>query len=85
MVGRIKTKLVTLLGKQGIFISPESLWTQQGSHRHCDGTRWGANDALFNERHVRIYSWDTMTNCIKHGIIVGKQNDIDGIEIHSNE
>lgn len=73
--GRIRQKLSELLAKHGIECSPYDLWTQEGAYRSWkwDLARWGAHncrwlDQTKTQSSFSIYSWDTMTNCIKKGI-----------------
>lgn len=74
--GRVRVRLATMLAELDIIADPSRLWCQEGAHRHCDGARWGGwaqwkNDSMFG---VRLFSWDTMTDCVTHGIMIREQD-----------
>lgn len=52
-------------------IEPEDLWIQEGAYRNSnwDLARWGC-DVRFSGKYFKVYSWDTMTECVKKGIEV---------------
>lgn len=62
-----------MLESVGILVKPHELWIQEGGYRnwHWDLARWGGNgvrkDSGFK---VVIYSWDKMTDCVRHGFNV---------------
>lgn len=76
--GRIKWRLSEILREHGIEASPYDMWTQEGAYRsrHWDLARWGVSGKWINptlEQHtgqLTIYSWDTMTNCVRFGIVM---------------
>jgi hypothetical protein len=74
--GRVKWRLSELLRAAGIEVSPYDFWTQDGGYRHrnWDLARWGAHDAKWIDPinkysgTLHVYSWDTMTDCVRYGI-----------------
>lgn len=75
-IGRIREKLADLLTKalterekREINVDPEDFWIQEGTYRHVtwDMARWGVNNGRVP---FVIHSWDTMSDCVKHGISV---------------
>lgn len=95
-VGRVREKLAELLTAQGIDVDPFNLrWADgQNSHVTEDCVRWDAyvesvtrDDCVPMPPGVKtyIYSWDTMTKCVSHGIVVTKDTDMPwSLEIHAN-
>lgn len=72
--GRIQKRLVGLLASAGF--SEVRLYAAQGVDRwdvRRDVCRWEGS-ASKDGVTVRLMSWDTMTNCCKHGIAI----DLDG-------
>lgn len=91
-IGKIREKLCELLQAAGLSITgPECLWIQEGAYRsiHWDLARWGAKwEAPIEEGgkpiNHSIYSWDTMTECVKNGFTMSKQASLEW-EIYANE
>ena len=72
-VGSVKLRLFKKLREAGIPIpAPECLWGQQGGYRgrHWDLARWGADFTDENGKHWIVYSWSTMTECARYGVLV---------------
>ena len=44
---------------------------QEGFYRngYHDLARWGSNHAVAHGKKVHLCSWDTMTDCVKYGIL----------------
>lgn len=82
--GKIKIKLTEMLQDVGISVSPYDLWVQEGAYRSWDLARWGGYHATYQNRQFNLTSWDTMTMCVKNGIIISKF-DHTLIEIHAKE
>jgi hypothetical protein len=62
----------------GIPINPQVLWSQEGYYRNrnLDLARWGAFIPIpESQGSVCVYSWDTMTACVKHGIVIAVRRD----------
>src|SRR4051812_8298642 len=84
--GRIRERLAALLAAKGLVVVPRDLWTQEGGyrHRHWDLARWGTSDARWEGGKapdgtpwgmtVHVSSWSTMTECVRHGIEMGKED-----------
>lgn len=84
--GRIRIRLAELLLDKGIVVSPYDLWTQEGGYRHMtwDLARWGSYEATFPNGitpdgstfhgKVHLSSWSTMTDCVRFGIEVFKED-----------
>lgn len=94
MRDRIRFRLAALLSKQmseqeGIPIDIDcdrDMWIQQGGYRHVhwDLARWGA-DFHASGRYFSVYSWDTMTDCVRYGLTVDKRRDVGEREVSSNK
>lgn len=87
-VGKTRLKLLKLLQDSGLTINdPHCFWIQQGAYRsrYWDLARWGADWSLPGSDLIyTIFSWDTMTDCARHGIIVEKDGNL-GWEVHAKE
>lgn len=74
--GRIKWKLSELFRAAGIEASPYDFWQQEGAYRSVkwDLARWGVRNGRWIDATgkypgpLHIYSWDTMTDCVRYGI-----------------
>ena len=69
-IGRVRWKLFNMLQEAGFSInSPDELWMQEGAYRNrfWDLARWGADWKNDEGIHYIIYSWDTMTDCVRFG------------------
>lgn len=85
--GRIRWRLSELLLAKGLIVSPYDLWTQDGGyrHRHWDLARWGSNHARFVDGlapdgspwdlDVHLSSWSRMTDCVRFGVEIGKEDE----------
>lgn len=91
-IGRVRIRLWELLQEAGFSIpGPEDFWMQEGAYRgmRMDLARWGADwkGLTLDKSHVAhhtIFSWDTMTECVKLGIVFS--DDGPGrYEIYRNE
>lgn len=90
---RPRFKLAAMLSRimaeqEGIPISIDcdsDMWIQQGGYRHAtwDLAAWGTNFVAAGGRHFTVYSWDTMTDCVRYGITVDKRKDIGEREVSS--
>lgn len=75
-VGRVRKKLSAMLAEHGLLIKPEHLDSQEGPLYRNPGNdlaRWFGcaswHESLREERgwSCHLYSWDTMTDCVRHG------------------
>jgi hypothetical protein len=85
--GRTRKRLCALLLRHGIVVEPGDLWTQEGGYRspQWDLARWGTYRARFVDgkapdgtewtHDVILSSWSKMTECLKWGISVGKEDE----------
>lgn len=82
--GRVRKRIAELLQAQGFDVEAEDLDTQEGAYRgpHWDLARWFANCEK-DGKPVYIYSWDTMTDCVRHGLEVGAFEHPNSYEIHT--
>lgn len=76
-VGTIRTKLAAMLSEQmqNVEVPPEKLNSQIPKLASivwdcCSWDGWGIDKAT--KMNVHIYSWNTMSDCVKRGIIVSK-------------
>lgn len=79
-VGHIRERLAELLLQEGISVEPDDLWMQEGFYRsrYHDLARWGsytarwvtgkAPDGCRWTLPIHLCSWDTMTDCVRHGL-----------------
>jgi hypothetical protein len=82
-VGKTRHKLAEMLCQlTGVLVEAEDLQRTNPNHRHwedcCAWDCWGTRPAkgTVPAHKVHIYSWDTMTACVKHGIVlVGNASD----------
>jgi hypothetical protein len=92
-IGRVRWKLWELLRDAGFSIpGPECLWMQEGFYRsnYHDLARWGADwTGLSMDKSATVlhslFSWDTMTDCVRLGIEVSKDKTPHCWEIHRKE
>ncbi len=96
-VGRVREKLAALLLAEGFDIDPFDLrWADgQNSHVTEDCVRWDVyvsnctrSDCPSIPPSVKVYisSWDTMTLCVRKGIVVARDPDTPWrYEIHARE
>jgi hypothetical protein len=81
-IGRVRWRLWKMLVDAGFPIpGPEYLWMQEGSCRQSDGARWGCS----MPNHQSLYSWDKMTDCVRHGFASDPPDHVGSIQIHANE
>lgn len=76
--GRTRVRLAELLAGCGLIVEPGELWTQEGANRHSSAARWGTHRARWKDGRtpdgstcgelVTVSSWDTMTDCVRHGV-----------------
>ena len=86
-----REKLVHLLELAGFHVDIDDIWTQKGDYRKkmWDLAVWGAHPVFRDDggRHCQVYSWSTMTECVRYGITV-RQDEIDPMpwdwEVHAN-
>ena len=73
---KTRERLAFRLSALGLEVQPGSLWCVEGGERQVDGARWGGNvkarpplAIAFLGGAVRpyLYSWDTMTDCLRLG------------------
>ena len=91
--GRTRMTLAGLLASQGVTADAVDLWGQEGTNRRVDGARWGCYAAKWAigadptgrpwPRPFNLFSWDTMTDCVKHGIVIGHPGQDGSVEVHS--
>lgn len=69
--GKVRLKLAEMLRAKGFDVQAEDLWIQLGGYRHrnWDLARWGHYP-------TGVHSWDTMTDCVRYGFDVGKDNEL---------
>lgn len=77
--GKTRTKLAfmieTMLREKEnmplVSVEPEDLWMQQGDYRKktWDLAAWGV-DVRSSGRFLKLYSWDTMGDCVRYGITI---------------
>lgn len=87
--GRTRTKLASLIetmlrekeGMSLVSVEPEDLWMQQGDYRKStwDLARWGV-DVHCASRYLKLYSWDTMGDCVRYGIALCTPHNGDHFE-----
>jgi hypothetical protein len=66
-------------------VSVSDFWMQEGGYRskYWDLAKWGADfRAQANGAFWRVYSWNTMTDCVRNGFSVQHHED-GGVEIHA--
>jgi hypothetical protein len=79
--GPIANKIRQMIEADKIGIQVIELWMQHGDYRHAtwDLARWGG----FGKRNgttVTFASWYTMTQCVRMGIVIAK-DDVSSYEI----
>lgn len=94
-VGRVREKLAALICAQGFFIDAADLRWVDGQYSHVtdDCERWtghgkiGTGAALPWDMDAQFYSWDTMTDCARHGIIIEHCHDDPAtiFQVHAKE
>ena len=88
-IGKIREKLAEMLQAKGFMVQPEDFWIQEGVYRHFayDGARWGAywHPKKGSQLVYSIYSWDTMTECVRTGIVVMPDDTPCHFEVHSGK
>ena len=72
-----REKLVYLLELEGFYVDFDDVWEQKGDYRtnRWDLAYWGAYN-VHTEQYIgkaSLFSWDTMTNCVRYGIKVKKE------------
>lgn len=85
----IRDKLECLLEDAGVTLC-DDLWEQKGAYRgkRFDCACWGCGDIRYNGEWMgRLYSWDTMTDCVRYGIKITKPDraDYGEWEVHACE
>ena len=87
--GRTKTKLAHMLMDVGFALNEEDLHDAKGfwRMRQQDVYAWEAYILYLPlERTVRVASWETMTELVKHGIVLGEYDPVnESIEVHLRE
>jgi hypothetical protein len=68
-IGRTRHRLAEMLSEAlGEYVDPADIWSQSGAYRtqvRHDALVWGVG--------TQIGSWDTMTDCVKHGFTVTRE------------
>ncbi len=84
MALKISERILQEIERQGY--TEVRLWQNRGynSHAHLDVSRWGANAKLPGGLNASLYSWYTMTQCIKAGFTIEK-DDLGLYEISPKE
>src|SRR4051812_23109553 len=82
--GKVRKKLADMLSEAlGIPVLPDEIWDNNYPLGHyLDLARWGSNVPNGNSG-VQVYSWDTMTECVRNGFTLAE--DGISIEVHANE
>lgn len=88
--GRVHRKLVALLEAEGFHgIEIRAQVGHWRSSPYADVHRWeGFATRAGDSVCTSVYSWDTMTNCVRYGIDVSKRNagsSGDGYEVYSRK
>lgn len=69
-LGRTRIKLAEMLSVAlETYVDPADLWEQSGDYRTNkmhEALVWGVN-------HLGVGSWDTMTDCVRHGFDVTRR------------
>ena len=69
--GRVRLKLAELIRAEGIWIEASDLHRVEGRWTTIDVMRWNGDNAIIPESiETTIGSWDTMSECVRNGIIV---------------
>lgn len=78
-VGRVRERLARRLAAEGFAVNPSELYAAQGRERsdwHQDINRWNGFGETADDRHglapgthVSFDSWDTMTACVRYGVV----------------
>ncbi len=68
--GRTRIRLAQILSEHlGCAVLPEDIWDNYfPAARWVDAARWGANLTDRNGHAMHVYSWDTMSECVRTGI-----------------
>lgn len=84
--GRTRTALSALLARHGVLVDPCDFWVQEGAYRHVtwDLARWGSYEARWASGQApdgrawsskfHVSSWSTMTDCVRHGVVINKED-----------
>jgi len=73
-VGKTKQRMAKMLSEQlGTTIDPNDFWANYNAEK-VGCARWGVW-AIINGESVHVYSWDTMTECVKKGFVFSKERD----------
>lgn len=74
MTGRTKRTLAARLSNTlGVRVSAEAIW-ENANAEQVGCARWGVW-VIRNNRNVNVYSWDTMTACMRHGFTVNEEDE----------
>jgi hypothetical protein len=68
-IGRVRWKLFEMLTEHFSIRTPEDLWMQEGAYRsrYWDLARWGADWRDEKGVYWRVFSWSTMSDCVRYG------------------
>lgn len=80
--GRTRTRLAWMLTKAvhehhpGVRLIPDHLWSNRVPHSSGNVCCWGATAPIPGTQGVVVfYSWDTMTECVRNGIVLNLDSD----------
>jgi hypothetical protein len=68
MAGQLSRRL-------GVDIEPADIWYQEGFYRRTDTARWGAHYRRCGEPTLIVFSWDTMSECLRSGFNIYQCKD----------
>ena len=85
----IRERLAKLLRAEGYFVEAYDLHAQSGYWRSRSELygicRWYSHRVIHDDNEAHIASWDTMTECVRHGISVSPATDHDCAEVCAND
>ncbi|GAA4391747.1 hypothetical protein [Hymenobacter koreensis] len=85
--GKTKEQLAEMLEQllgNDARVYPDELQVNRGSNKYNDRCSW-TGTAYQNGLRIDLASWDTMTECVKHGVaIVGDMGCVNSLEISTN-
>lgn len=72
-VGRTKQRLAKLLSDRlGVTVNPNDMWMNRNAEM-AGCARWGVW-VVIEGLNVSVYSWDTMTECLKRGFVISHES-----------